>query len=122
MNRLLSKIASHKLLTSIIVVCLVVICLPVFSVADEFWLKYKYDRALTRIQIGDADTTVVGLMGQPDERNWCYPLRTDHDSAELKRFHEQCVQQYSYAIFLQRYTVSFDKDNRVSGKYVSVSP
>ncbi len=122
MNRLLSKIASHKLLTSVIVVCLIVVCLPVYYVANDFWLKHKYDGALNQIQIGDPEPTVVALMGQPDERSWCHPLRTDHDSAEQKRFHEQCVQQYSYAVFLQRYTVDFDKNNRVSGKYVSVSP
>ncbi len=122
MNRLLSKIASHRLLTSVIVVCLFAVSLPVFYVANDFWLHHKYDRALNRIQIGDAEPTVVALMGQPDERSWCYPFPTDHDSPELEQFHEQCVQQYSYAIFLQRYTVAFDKNNRVSGKYVSVSP
>lgn len=122
MNRLLSKIASHKLLTSVLVVCLLVVCLPVYYVANEFWLKHKYDDALNRIQIVDPEATVVSLMGQPHERSWCYPLKTDRDSAEQKQFHEQCVQQYSYAIFLQRYTGDFDKNNRISGKYVSVSP
>src|SRR5260370_27458619 len=104
MNRLLSKIASHRLLTSVIVVCLFAVSLPVFYVANDFWLHHKYDRAFNRIQIGDAEPTVVALMGQPDERSWCYPFPTDHDSPELEQFHEQCVQQYSSALFLQPYT------------------
>src|SRR5260370_33622036 len=104
MNRLLSKIASHRLLTSVIVVCLFAVSLPVFYVANDFWLHHKYDRALNRIQIGDAEPTVVALMGQPDERSWCYPLPTDHDSPDLKQFHEPSAQQYSSTIVLRRHT------------------
>jgi hypothetical protein len=122
MIRYLPKLSSHKLFYSGVVACLIVICIPVYYVGNDFRLKRKYERALSRIQVGDSEQSVVALMGQPDERNWCYPLPTDHDSAEQKQFHEQCVQQYSYAIFLQRYTVALDKNSRVSGKYMSVSP
>ena len=105
-----------------IVVVVVAACSPVLYVANEYRLKRKYENALARIQIGDAEQTVVALMGQPDERNWCYPLPTENDSAERKQFHQQCVLEYTYVTFLENYGVALDKNNRVSGTFHSVSP
>jgi hypothetical protein len=80
-------------------------------------------RSCTRAaSVGDSEQTVVALMGEPDERDWCYPLPTNGDSAEQKRFHEECVVEYTYVTFLENYGVSLDKNNRVSGKWKSVSP
>jgi hypothetical protein len=100
----------------------IVICFPFAYVANEYRLKAKYERALDRIEVGDTEQSVVGLMGQPDERNCCYPLPTDHDSSEEKRFHADCVQTYTYVTFMENYGVTLNKDNRVSGKFTSVSP
>ena len=104
------------------VAAVVIACLPLFHVANEYRLKRKYEVALTRLQVGDSEQKVVSLMGQPDERNWCYPLPTDHDTVEQKKFHEQCVLTYTYITFLENYGVSLDKDNRVSGTFHSFSP
>jgi hypothetical protein len=120
--RLLPSIAAHKLLYSTIALCLLVIFIPVYYVANDYRLSNKYDTALKRIQVGDSEPTVVAVMGKPDAREWCYPLPTDHDSIEQKQFHESCVQQYCYYTFLQRYTVTLDKNNRVSGTNLAVSP
>ena len=122
MIRYLPRLSSHKFFYSVIVVCLVVICIPSAYVGNQYRLKKKYERALSRIQIGDSEQSVVSLMGQPDERYWCTPLRTNHDSPEQKQFHERCVQEYWYVTFLEPYIVTFDKNNRVSGKQTMVSP
>jgi hypothetical protein len=98
------------------------IALPFVWMANERRLKRKYENALARIEIGDSEQTVVALMGQPDFRDWCYPLRKDNDSEETKRFHEQCYITFTYSTFMEHYGVSFDKNNRVSGTFRSVSP
>lgn len=116
------KLSWRTLIYCLIAVGVIVICLPFAYVANEYRLKGKYERALDRIQVGDTEQSVLALMGQPDERNWCYPLPTDHDSTERKQFHAQCVQTYTYLTFLENYGVSLDKDNRVSAKFQSVSP
>jgi hypothetical protein len=105
-----------------IVLVLIAVSSPVVYVANERRLKRKYENALARIEVGDSEQTVIALMGQPDERNWCYPLRTDHDSAEQKQFHQQCVLTYRYVTFMEDYGVSLDNNNRVSGKFRMVSP
>ena len=114
---------SPKLLIyAVIVVIAMGIWSPVLYVANEYRLKRKYEYNLELLQIGDPEQRVIALMGQPDERNWCYPLPTDHDSAERKQFHQECVQTYTYVTFMKNYTISLDKENRVSGIFRSVSP
>ena len=103
-------------------VVVIALCSPIFYVANDRRLKRTYENALARIQVGDSEQTVIALMGQPDERSWCYPLPMPNDSPEQKRFHEQCVMQYTYVVFMEHYGVSLDKNNRVSGKWKSVSP
>ena len=82
----------------------------------------RYERGYNKIQIGDSKQSVIDMMGEPDERHWCFPLRTDNDTPERKRFHERCVEKYHYVTFLKPYIVTFDKDNRVSGKGYMISP
>jgi hypothetical protein len=106
----------------VIAVVVIALCSLVLYVVNERRLKHKYEAALARLQVGDSEQTVVALMGEPDERDWCYPLPTNGDSAEQKRFHEECVVEYTYVTFLENYGVSLDKNNRVSGKWKSVSP
>ena len=120
--RLAQSLSTHKFSLAGVILCLVVLSIPAIYVGNDYRLRSKYDDALNRIQVGDSESTVVALMGEPDEREWCYPLRTDHDSTEQRRFHDSCVQQYCYYTFLKRYTVSLDKTNHVSFKNVAVSP
>jgi hypothetical protein len=82
----------------------------------------RYERGYNQIRIGDSKRSVVDVMGEPDERSWCYPLRTDNDIPERKRFHEQCVEHYHYITFLKPYNITFDKDDRVSDKGYMISP
>jgi hypothetical protein len=100
----------------------IVIALPFLWMANEGRLKRKYEAALNSIEVGDSEERVVELMGQPDQRNWCFPLPTDHDSPKDKQFQQQCYIQYTYVTFMEHYGVSFDKDNRVSRTFYSVSP
>jgi hypothetical protein len=120
--RYFPKLSWPTIIYAVVAAGVIIICLPPLYVANEYRLKGKYERALNRIQVGDTEQSVVALMGQPDERNWCYPLPTDHDTAEDKRFHQKCVQTYRYITFLENYGVTLDKDHRVSGKFHSVSP
>src|SRR5687768_9582690 len=102
MNYFLSKFPVARLLKYLVItLVLLLISSPVLYVANDYRLKRKFERGLNQIQIGDSRQSVVSLMGQPDARNWCYPLPTDHDTPERKRFHEQCVDQYEYAILLK---------------------
>jgi hypothetical protein len=120
--RYLPKLTWRTAIYCVVALCAILICLPFLYLANEYRLKGKYERALDRIQVGDSERTVVALMGQSDERNWCYPLPTDHDSTEQKQFHQQCVQTYSYVTFMETYGVTLDKDARVSHKFHMVSP
>ena len=95
---------------------------PSLRMAHEGRLKRRYEFALNRLQIGDPEETVIALMGQPHERNWCFPLPKENDSEKMKQFHERCFIQYTYVTFMKHYSVSLDKNNRVSGKFQSVSP
>ena len=123
MKYLPSKFPIAKVLKySVITLVLLVISSPVLYVANDYRLKSKYERGLNHIRIGDSRQTVASLMGEPDMRNWCYPLPTDHDTSERKRFHERCVDTYEYVVFLKSYVITFDKDNRVSGKNYTISP
>jgi hypothetical protein len=123
MRNILSKISAAKLLRyCLIAVVLLVIGVPVLYAANDYRLKKKYERALNQIQVGDSKQDIVALLGEPDGRYWCYPLPTDHDTPERKKFHEQCVDEYWYVTFLQPYIITFDKDGRVSGKGHMVSP
>ena len=106
----------------VLAICLLIVCIPVGYAANDRRLKRKYERALDLIQIGDSKQRVISLMGQPDDREWCYPLPTPNDSPERKKFHEQCVDQFKYVTFLEWYLVAFDKDGQVSWKGRSVSP
>jgi hypothetical protein len=90
--------------------------------ANQYRLKKKYERAFKQIQIGDSKQRVVSLMGEPDERRWCYPLPASDDTPERKRFHDECVDQYWYITFLKPYYVSFDRNNQVSGTGYTISP
>jgi hypothetical protein len=122
MIKLIATLKAHKFLYAGITLCLLVISIPIIYVGNDYRLSNKYDNALNQLRVGDPEQNVVTLMGQPDERAWCYPLPTDHDSLEQKQFHESCVQQYCYYTFLQRYTVTLDRNNRVSDKNRVVSP
>ena len=106
----------------IVVVLSVAVISPFLWMAHEGRLKRRYEFALNRIQVGDSEQTVIALMGQPTGRDWCRPLPKDSDTAEAKRFHEHCFITYTYSTFMEHYGVSFDKDNRVSGTFHSVSP
>jgi hypothetical protein len=107
-----------------LVITLVLLLLgsPVLYAANQYRLKRKYERGFSQIKIGDSRRTVISLMGQPDEMQWCYPLPTADDTPERKRFHEECVDQYWYITFLKPYIVSFDKNNEVSSKGYMISP
>jgi hypothetical protein len=123
MKRLLSKVPAAKLSRyALIAFVLCVIGAPVLYAANDYRLKKKYERALGQIQVGDSRQAVVSLLGEPDERYWCYPLPIDHDTPEQKKFHERCVDEYWYVTFLQPYIITFDQDGRVSGKGHMVSP
>jgi hypothetical protein len=113
---------SRVLKYSGVIIVLLLLSSPVLYAANEYRLKEKYERALARIRVGDSRQRVVALMGEPDEREWCYPLPTASDTPELKRFHERCVEQYRYSTFMKPYYISFDKDSRVSGKGYTISP
>jgi hypothetical protein len=116
------KLSWRTIIYGVVAVVIILVSLPFVYVGNEYRLKAKYQRALNRLQVGDTEETVVKLMGQPDERNWCYPLPTDHDTAEDKQFHQRCVETYMYVTFMENYGVSLDKDGRVSGKFHQVSP
>jgi hypothetical protein len=121
-SRNIPKLSWRTAIYFLVAAVLIVICVPFVYVANEYRLKAKYERALDRLQIGDTEQSVVALMGQPDERNWCYPLPTDHDTAEDKRFHQRCVETYMYVTLMENYGVALDKDGRVSRKFHQVSP
>lgn len=106
----------------VILVIALAVASPFLWMAHEGRLKRRYEYALNRLQIGDPAETVIALMGQPDERNWCFPLPKDNDSEKMKQFHERCFIQYTYFTSMEHYGVSLDKENRVSGKFRSVSP
>ena len=116
------KLSWRTVISCVVAAGVIVICAPFVYVANEYLLKGKYERALNRLKVGDTEESVVGLMGQPDERNWCYPLPTDHDTAEDKRFHQRCVETYTYITLMENYGATFDKDGRISGKFHQVSP
>ena len=78
---------------SVIILVLILLGSPLLYGANQCWLKKKYERGLSQIQIGDSIQKVVSLMGEPDETRWCYPLPASDDTPERKRFHEQCVDQ-----------------------------
>ena len=122
MKKYLPKFSSNKVFYLVLAFCIAVVCIPVVYAANDYRLKKRYEGGLRVIQIGDSKQSVISLMGEPDSREWCYPLPTSNDTAEQKRFHEKCVDQFRYAIFLQAYTVSFDKNGQVSWKGYSVSP
>ena|SRR6266481_360426 len=120
--RYFPKLSWRTAIYTLVAVIAVLVCLPFVYAANQYRLKAKYENALNQIQVGDSEQKVVSLMGQPDERNWCYPLPTNHDSAEQKRFHEQCVEIYLYGTFMETYGVAWDKNGRVSNKIHMVSP
>jgi len=123
MKDILSKMSAAKLLQySLIALALLVISAPVLYAANNYRLKKKYERALGQLRVGDCKQAVVSLLGEPDERYWCHPLPTDHDTPERRKFHERCADEYWYVTFLQPYIITFDKDGRVSGKGHMVSP
>ena len=122
-NWILSPKAPLRLTVYVVVVIIsIAVISPFLWMAHQARLKRRYEFALNRIQVGDSEDTVVELMGKPTWRDWCRPLPTDSDSKEAKQFHERCFITYTYSTFMEHYGVSFDKDNRVSGKFHSVSP
>jgi len=67
------KLSWRTIIYGVVAVVIILVSLPFVYVGNEYRLKAKYQRALNRLQVGDTEETVVKLMGQPDERNWCYP-------------------------------------------------
>ncbi len=113
---------SRVLKYSAVVLVLLVIGSPFLIAANEYRLRRRYERGLEQIRVGDSRQSVLSIMGEPDRHSWCFPLQTDHDTPELKSFHEQCVDTYEYEVFLKSYVFTFDRDNRVSYKGDMVSP
>ena len=122
-NWLFSRKVPFRLIGYVVVVIIsITVISPLLWMAHEGRLKRRYEFALDRIQVGDSEETVIELMGKPTWRDWCRPLPTDADSKEVKQFHDRCFITYTYSTFMEHYGVSFDKNNRVSGTFRSVSP
>lgn len=103
---------------------LLVVMLVVFTVAGfSIYLKNKrYERGFSSIKIGDSEESVLAAMGKPDKVDICRIVSSAADSAEDRRYQEQCAGQYSYNAFLKPYVISFDKNKRVLAKGYQISP
>jgi hypothetical protein len=82
----------------------------------------RYENGYAQIKVGDSKESVVAGMGKPDRVDFCRTVSSPHDTAEDKKYQEQCVEQYWYNSLLKPYLISFDKENRVVSKAYEVSP
>jgi hypothetical protein len=82
----------------------------------------RYENGYVKIKVGDSQEMVVAEMGKPDEIDICRTVSSSSDTAEDKRYQQQCAVQYRYNTFLKPYLVSFDKDMKVLAKGHQISP
>ena len=96
MKKYLPEFSSNKMFYFVLAFLVLAVSIPVVYAANDYRLKKKYEGALSKIQNGDSKQRVISLMGEPDDRRWCYPLPEANDTPERKRFHEECVDQFWY--------------------------
>lgn len=102
---------------------LVAILVAIAAVGLRAYFKSRtHERAFAQIKVGDSKESVVAEMGKPDRVEICRTVSSSNDTAEDKKYQEQCVEQYWYNSFLKPYVISFDKENRVLSKGYQVSP
>lgn len=82
----------------------------------------RYENGYAKVRVGDSQELVVAAMGKPDKIDVCRTVSSQSDTAEDKRYQEQCAIQYSYNTFLKPYIISFDKDMKVLAKGYQISP
>lgn len=91
-------------------------------VLNAYLKNRKYERAYNEIKIGDSEEAVVLTMGKPDRVDICRNVSSPNDSAEDKKYQQQCAVQFWYESFLKPYLISFDKDKKVLAKGYQISP
>ncbi|MEK6280583.1 MAG: hypothetical protein AABN95_09550 [Acidobacteriota bacterium] len=107
---------------AVILFLAVIVVVSGYLLLKEYLRGRRYENGYVRVQVGDSQEMVVAAMGKPDEIDICRTVSSPSDTAEDKKYQEQCAVQYRYNTFLKPYLISFDKDMRVLAKGHQVSP
>ena len=100
-----------KVLVLVLLVSIILLAGPVRCTVRANRFKAGYEA----VQVGDSKDEVIKQLGQPAEIAPCY-----HPSSESE-LQRKCFDEFWYYSFLQRWGISFDKDERVIHKTYSVS-
>lgn len=104
------------------IVAAVILVASVYLLLMQYLKGRRYENGYAKVRVGDSQDSVVAVMGKPDEVDICRTISSPNDTAEDKKYQEQCVEQYWYNSFLKPYVISFDKERRVLAKGYQVSP
>lgn len=104
------------------IVAALILVVSAYLLAMQYLKGRRYENGQGQIKVGDSKESVVAKMGKPDRVDICRTVSSPHDTAEDKKYQEQCVEQYWYNSFLKPYVISFDKERRVLAKGYQVSP
>ncbi len=89
------------------------------------WLGHSRASGYERVERGDPEERVIGLLGRPD-RTTGRPENVSWDEADIRTNAGECVRECWYAdpitICGEEWTVGFDTRGRVVSKYHYVSP
>jgi len=100
-----------KALVLVLLVSIIVLAGPVRCTVRANRFKAGYEA----VQVGDSKDEVITQLGQPAEIAPCF-----HPSSESE-LQRKCADEFWYYSFLQRWGISFDKDERVIHKTYNVS-
>ena len=76
---------------------------------------HRFKAGFLAVQVGDSKDEVIKQLGQPGEITPCF-----HPSSESE-LERKCSDEFWYYSFLERWGISFDKDERVIHKTYNVS-
>lgn len=100
-----------KVFVLMLLVSIVLLAGPVRCTVRAHRFKVGYEA----VQVGDSKDEVIKLLGQPAEISPCFHPSSE---SELERI---CADEFWYYSFLERWGISFAKDERVIHKTYNVS-
>jgi hypothetical protein len=106
----------------LLIVAAVILVVSAYLLLMQYLKGRRYENGYAQIKVGDSKESVVAKMGNPERVDICRTVSSPHDTAQDKKYQEQCVQEYWYVTFLHPYVIAFDKQSRVLAKGYQVSP
>jgi hypothetical protein len=113
---------SKRFVVFIVIVPLALVFIGLLAFGINSFLDDNAGDAFHQIQMGDPESKVVSLLGEPDVERACGEnLWWGGDEAYRGKNDGRCVSEVRYEYFLSAWAIGYSKDRHVVSKYHYVS-